>query len=184
MSVTIDKRLAIKCLCVSRQAERSIAFAIGSEKQWARLREYYDEIRMRPLLEAIDELDSLIGRRSRTWSSEAVYPNLLAAGVTYPLKWLFNRLRNRWRFRSSEAEFLRDALVRFTEALHEVNKPEAPLLVNLRMDLSVGQTVIHNHLVGVADADKAMKVEHFCQPYHIRHVTIDEVCGPSALVSA
>lgn len=185
MAVVLDKYLALKAACVARQAERSVAFGLHSDHEWALMREYYyNEDRMRPVLETLESLDSLISIRNPNVSRESVFRHVLLVGMSYPMTRLLNCFRRRWRFPYDEIQFLSDTLHCFLSDLEKGNKPAPQHLVELRRSLLMCHELIGHRLAGVPEFDRAMKVEHFYQPYHIRHVTIEDVCGPPALVSA
>ncbi len=184
MRITIDKKRALTTLCVARQAERSVDFALGSQSQWALLREYYDDERLQPVLDTLAHLEAATELSSRVISRDTVFPITVWGVLTYPLRWLVNHFRNRWRFRADEVQFMLLTLRTFLAALRSVAMPEAPTLVGMRMDLSCCEWIIGQRLAGVAEIDKAMRVEHFCQSDYLTFVTIQDVCGTSPMVAA
>src|SRR5262245_24979850 len=96
-----------------------------------------------------------------------------------PVTRLLNLGRRRWFFRSNELRFI---LTAFEELVHRLLHDSAPSF-ELRMDLSMCQTIIERRLAGVPGLRAAAKVEHFCQADHVAHVKIEEIdaqtVGPS-----
>jgi hypothetical protein len=184
MAIVLDKQLALKAACVARQAERSVAFGLRTENEWPLMRAYYDEDRMRPVLETTERLEGLISVRRPNVSRESVFPNILLVAVTYPITRLLNCFRRRWRFPYDQIQFLTDTLRGFISDVENEDKWEPYHLVELRRTLLLCHELIGYRLAGVPEFERAMRIEHFCQPDHIHHLTIEEICGPSALVSA
>jgi hypothetical protein len=184
MAVVLDKYLALKAACVARQAERSVAFGLRSEHEWALLHDYYREHRIRCVLDTTESLEGLISIRNQTISRESVFRHGLIVAMAYPVTRLLNAFRSQWRFPAREIQFLTRVLHCFVAAVQKVEKPEAQHLVELRMNLLTCHELIGHRLAGVPEFDKAMNVEHFCQADHVRSATIEEICGRAVLISA
>src|SRR5688572_22267990 len=106
MTEVIDKRTALKALCVARQAERSVDFGLHSERQWALLREYYDAVRLQPVLETVAQLEARTEMPSRPISRYEAFQYTVGRVVAIPICWFANHFRRRWRFRKLELQFL------------------------------------------------------------------------------
>ena len=184
MVVALDKCLALKAACVARQAERSVAFGLLSDAQWSLMRDYYDEQRLRPVLDTIDILDGLTSISNEHISRESVFRYGLLVALQYPVTRLLNCFRKQWRFSNREIQFMTVVLHSFVADLQLADKPEPRRLVELRMNLLTCHEIIGRRLAGVPEFEKALNVQHFCQADHLRSYTIEEICGGAALVSA
>ncbi|GEM_PF-6265947 len=184
MVVVLDKCLALKAACVARQAERSVAFGLLSDAEWTLMRDYYNEERLRLLLDTIENLEGLILIPNQHISRESVFPVGFRAVVSYPVTRFLNCFRSHWRFSCREIQFMTHVLHAFVADVQKVDKPEPRHLVELRMSLLTCHEIIGWRLAGAPEFDKAMNVEHFDRADHLPSFTIEEICGTSSLVSA
>jgi hypothetical protein len=188
MGVRIPKNLAVKAYAVARQAERSIDFALASQRQWDLLRDYYHDERLHLVQEVFQCLRELGASPSCDGAPAIARDKLAGVGVLwalcFPVRLWLNRLRVNWRFSPSELAFLSGTLSTLAQALPAVEKPDAKDLVELRMNLSACQRIIRKHLAGLPELDKADNVEHFCQAVHVPAVSMREIWGEAPVIAA
>jgi hypothetical protein len=186
MPVGMDHTSVLRIYCLARQAERSIDFALHSQEQWELFRQYYDEARLRRLYDLVRELETSTPNGSASISSDQI-PGITPSWVlSYPLRWLVNRIRITWMFSATEIRYISHVLRTFIEVTGSVVRPGLKDLVQLRMDLYVAELVIEKKLTGLSSLEKARDIEHFCQNDYRVYFSLEEVLqgsgsfGPSA----
>lgn len=184
MAIVLDKFAALKAACVARQAERSVAFGLRSSAEWARMVEYYHEERRQLVLDTMERLEALTSHPNRHVSRESVFRFGLLGAVERLVMCVLNCFRRQWAFSEPEIQFIAGVLHTFVGDMQKADKPEPRHLVELRMDLLTCHEIIGRRMAGIPEFEKALKVEHFCQSDYLQFLTIEEICGPSALVSA
>jgi hypothetical protein len=175
MGVSIKKEQALRFFCLARQAERSIDFALSSERQWDMLRQYYHGERLGMLECAVESLRGLTPPAAPPISRDQAFRLRLGWVLTYPARRLLNRLRASWRFEEKELQFILQTFRSVIDTLRRSQKPEARTLVQIRMDLYACQVIIERKLVGLPQARQAQRIEHFCQAAHIRPFKLEEI---------
>ena len=174
-TVEISKELAIKLFAYAREAERSVDFAHLGPDQWALLRDYYGLRKQEALREIVRQLSSLIPPDPPLLERHQFEKGGLIRRLRLPIIRLANLTKLNWKFSRAEIIFIRQCFQYLIDVLPLWPRPPAQVLVNLRMDLFACECMIENHLYGLPELEKASRVEHFCQPDHIEHVTIDDL---------
>jgi hypothetical protein len=175
MAITIRKQEALRFFCLARQAERSIDFALSSERQWDLLRQYYDGGRLGKVESAVESLRALAPAPAASLSREQAFEVSVFRVLTYPVRIILNRFRASWPFQESELQFILQTLQAVIDLLKRRQKPEARNLVQTRMDLHACEVIIERKLAGVPEVRKAGRIEHFCQAPHITPFKLEEI---------
>lgn len=175
MKIEIDKSFALKLYSYARQAERSVDFAIASSTQWARLLQYYASERQEGLHAIAQRLRCEIKNNGPVPARRHFESVDLVRIVLLPLTHLVNQTRRAWHFAHDEAHFISATFDSFIKTLSSMANPPEQCLIELRMDLFMCELIIERHLYGVPELRKAEKIEHFCQPDHIQHFTMEEL---------
>ena len=178
MTIGIKKIEALKFFCLARQAERSIDFALSCQRQWDLLRQYYEAGRLNRLESAVKSLQALIPGAARPYATADTAFRISAWWIlTYPARLIFNRFRVSWRFQEAEAQFIVRTFESAVALLRQRQKPDAQLLVLMRMDLHACEVIIERKLAGVPETHQAQRIEHFCQAPHIKPFLLEELAG-------
>jgi hypothetical protein len=179
MSARISKELALSMYACCRQAERSLDFALGSSQQWQGLLDYYEDKRRRIQCVA-DELERLGGIPVTAVRRLQVERHAFLRPLLRPFRRAANSWRSSWQFPEEELVFLRGTLEKLLNILKQREPPTSPEVIDLRMDLHACETLIEQRLVGVADLEKARRIEHFGQADHLRGVRLDDFSSAAA----
>jgi hypothetical protein len=175
MTVDVSKSLAIQLFAYAREAERSVDYANRGPDQWDLLREYYGPKKQEALRGTVEQLERLIPTNppllERHQFEKAAFISLLRL----PIVRLLNLKRLNWRFSHSEIIFIHQCFRGLMDTLRLRPAPPAQILVNMRMDFFACECIIARRLYGISELEKASRVEHFCQPDHIEHVTMDDL---------
>src|SRR5262249_22216779 len=172
-----EKSEALKLFCLARQAERSIDFALSSERQWDLLRHYYHSERLGMLECAVESLRGLAPAAATPISTDQAFRLRLWWILTYPARKLLNRVRAFWRFKETELKFILQTFQSVIDSLRRRHKPNARTLVQLRMELLTCQLIIERKMVGLPQIREAERIEHFCQAPHIKPFKLEEIAG-------
>ena len=106
--------------------------------------------------------------------------------LSYPLRWLLNQFRIRWKFSDEEMVYITPVFRAFIKATGAITQPDPKDLVQLRMDLYVAEKIVEKKLTGLSSLEKARDIEHFCQNDRRVHFSLEEVLrgsgsfGPAA----
>lgn len=184
MGVRVAKDLALRTYAVARQAERSIDFALGSQSQWDLLREYYRDGRLGFVRDILSAFRALKADCPSSMAREQFATIDVCWALSFPLRRFLNRFRSRWRFTRAETGFICGGFAILAEVLTRADQPDAKHLVELRMNLSTCQRIIHKHLVGVPELAQADAVEHFCQADHVVSVSMHAIWGKAPVLAA
>jgi hypothetical protein len=171
---TVRKESALRWCCIARQAERSTHFGRESKSHWIEMRQYYAGDRTARLEAAAAELRGLIPDRPELLEEPAERGAFRQAAIV-AARYVLNRFRTRWRFPSIELAFLEATLRSAFDAIALSERPSDELLTRLRMRLCRCQFLIESRMVGVSGFREAARIEHFCQPLHMRMLTWDEI---------
>jgi hypothetical protein len=177
MAIHAGKLDVLKFFCLARQAERSIDFALSSQRQWDLLRQYYDSARLGILESAVDSLRTLLPQAAAPASRDAAYRLRVFWVLTYPVRIILNRFRTTWSFRETELQFILQTFQAVIDILKRREKPESPRLVQARMDLHACEVIIERKLIGLPEIRQAERIEHFCQASHIKPFNLEEIAG-------
>jgi hypothetical protein len=170
MGVKLNRDTIVALYCFCRQAERSLDFALGSDEQWRRLREYYDP-QKREQLSSIFRVLTRLGADCRNVPART---SVVRVSFLAPFLFLLHRIANVWKsawsFSLAEISFVFASLTKFASLL-SVEKPATHNeLIELRMDLSTCEWIIACRTCGLPELRQADHVEHFCQSNYIEHV--------------
>ena len=175
MAAKISKSEALTWFCLARQAERSIDFALSSERQWDLLRRYYDSARLGILDAAVESLKRTTAATSVALSRERAFRVSIFWVLAYPIRLILNRWRVSWPFQDAELRFLQVTFQTAIDFLNRNRKPETASLVQTRMDLYACEVLLKRKLVGLPEARQAERIEHFCQAPHIKPFKLKEI---------
>ena len=175
MAISISKQEALRFYCLARQAERSIDFALSSERQWDLLRQYYDSARLGMLESAVGSLRALTPAAAGPIPKEQAFRVGAGWVLTYPARIVLNRFRACWRFQETELQFIQQTFQTVIDLLKRRQKPDAPTLVETRMDLHACEVMMARKLVGRPEVRQAERIEHFCQAPHIKPFKLEEI---------
>lgn len=70
-----------------------------------------------------------------------------------PLKYVLNQMKRNWRFKQEELCFISNTLASFFTTLDQSIKPSFDILLALRMDFVMAESLINNHLFGAKELD-------------------------------
>jgi len=177
MAISIRKWEALSFFCLARQAERSIDFALSSERQWDLLRKYYDSARLEMLESAVESLLTVTPAAAAPASRDQAFRVSLYWVLAYPARIILNRFRSSWRFQETDLQFILQTFQSVIDFLRRRQKPEARSLVQTRMDLHACEVIIERKLVGLPEVRQAQRIEHFCQAPHIKPFKLEEIAG-------
>jgi hypothetical protein len=179
MAIRVKKQEALRFFCLARQAERSIDFAISSERQWDMLRQYYEGERLGRLESAVEVLRAITPTVGTAPPRDQAFRGTVRWLLAYPARIVLNRFRAAWRCQETELSFILQTFQNVTDLLKRRKKPEAGTLVQTRMDLHACEVIIERKLVGLPEVRQMERIEHFCQAPHIKGIKLEEIAGPS-----
>jgi len=177
MDIYLDRTTLVKSCCYCRQAARSLHR--GHADSWDGLRAYYDAARSRAVAELIEELSAMLPASMRNQPP----PDRSAIGQRLPklglLEYLFgawlSRRKTRWKVPSLEIHYIATRLSAFLQVLERTSKPDADLLIGLRMDLTSCEFILERRGYGLPEIQRAVPVEHFDQTETVPSVSIAEI---------
>jgi hypothetical protein len=126
---------------------------------------------------AVEALQRLIPAAVTPISRDRAFRVSIWEIVSYPARLILDRFRSAWRFQPAELQFVLQTLQTVIGLLKRREKPEAPALVQARMDLHACEVIIERKLAGLPELRQAQRIEHFCQAPHIEALKLEEISG-------
>jgi hypothetical protein len=175
MAFYFPKNTALTLLCLFRQAERSVHYALACPSQWSQFVAYYDKPKQFQISEVIGMLQDAGAVQDNVPSRQDLAQNGLWSIVRCTAGLLSNPLKRSWAFSVREMSFFSATLEHLLKILNNTDLPQKEELIELRLDCFECHYVIARKLIGVPEMQIANSIEHFNQSEYVSHVKFQDM---------
>jgi len=177
MKIKIARAFLLRLYCYTHQAYRSVAFALGAD--WSEFLEFYRGERLEELNRLVADGYRLIDRlglsRKSVPKAEVARTIRPLGIVRYFLGPYLASWKSHWQFSGEEFTFMVATLVALVSVLETGTRPSQEALISLRMDLCFCESVIQERCHGLAEINRASRLEHFWQAPSITPVRMADI---------
>jgi hypothetical protein len=184
MSISLHRKVIVQFYCLFSEAERSLHRLLDPAAPWSEFQQYYSCQKRESLRRALGFLTRRIPCSVEDFpgpSKEEMNKTVCPPGLLRVLcgRWLA-RWKTSWTFSIPEIHWLALTGQTFLDCLEKMDKPNTDLLISLRQDFYLCQTILAYRCIGMREIEQSKPIGHFRQTEWLKTIPVADFFDEAA----